>query len=41
MNPVMALWMKENAVLGALRTTHHTGNAMVEAPTRGLTSFSS
>jgi hypothetical protein len=33
-NPVMALGMKENAVLGALRTTHHTGNAVVQAPTR-------
>jgi hypothetical protein len=30
----MALWMKENAVLGALRTTHHTGNAIVKAPAR-------
>ena len=39
MNPVMALWMKENAVLGALRTTHHTGNAVVKAPTRDPSDF--
>jgi hypothetical protein len=39
MNPVLALWMKENAVLGALRTTHHTGNAVVQAPTRDPSDF--
>jgi hypothetical protein len=39
MNPVMALWMKENAVLGAVRTTHHTGNAVVQAPTRDPSDF--
>ena len=39
MNPVMALWMKENAVLGAWRTTHHTRNAVVKAPTRDPSDF--
>jgi hypothetical protein len=39
MNPVMALWMKQNAVLGAWRTTHHTGNAMVQTPTRDPSDF--
>src|SRR5258707_6657726 len=38
-NPVMALWMKENAVLDALRTTHHTGNAVVKAPARDPSDF--
>jgi hypothetical protein len=28
----MALRMKWNAVFGAVRTTHHTGNAVVKAP---------
>ena len=32
MNPVMALGMKQNAVLGTGRTTHYPGNAMVKAP---------
>src|SRR6266852_5797259 len=38
-NPVMALWMKLNAVLGVLRTTHHTGNAVVKAPARDPSEF--
>jgi hypothetical protein len=32
MNPVMALGMKQNAVLGTGRTTHYPGNAMVKVP---------
>src|ERR1700674_2450840 len=39
MNPVMALWMKYNSVLGALRTTHHTANAVVQAPARDPSDF--
>ena len=31
--------MKENAVFGALRTTHHTGNAVVKAPARDPSDF--
>jgi hypothetical protein len=38
-NPVMALRMEENAVFDALRTTHHTGNAMVKAPARDPSDF--
>ena len=32
MNPVVALRMKENAVFSTLRTTLHTGDAVVKAP---------
>ena len=39
MNPVMAFRMKENAVFGALRTTHHAGNAVVKAPARDPSDF--
>ena len=35
----MAFRMKENAVFGALRTTHHTGNAVVKAPARDPSDF--
>ena len=38
-SPVMALWMKENAILGALRTTHRAGNAVVKAPARDPSDF--
>ena len=33
-NPVVALWMKQNAVIGTRGTTHHTRDAIVNAPTR-------
>src|SRR5271166_6041012 len=33
-NPVMALGMKQDAVVGAGRTTHHARDAMVKAPPR-------
>jgi hypothetical protein len=39
MNPVVALWMKQNAVLGTLRTTHHMGNAVVKVPARDPSDF--
>src|SRR5207244_13353638 len=32
MDPVMALGMKENAVRGTCRTTHHTGDAVMKPP---------
>src|SRR6266478_93580 len=35
MNPVMALRMKQNAVLDTARATHHAGNAVMKAPSRG------
>jgi hypothetical protein len=31
-NPAVALWMKQNAVFSTLRTTLHTGDAVVKAP---------
>ena len=33
-NPVVALWMKQNAVICTRGTTRHTRNAVVNAPTR-------
>src|ERR1700733_767326 len=33
-NPVVALWMKQNAVICTRGTTQHTRNAVVNAPTR-------
>ena len=33
-NPVVALWMKQNAVVYTRGTTHHTGDAMMETPSR-------
>jgi hypothetical protein len=32
MNPVMALGMKQNAVLGTSGTALHTGDAVMKAP---------
>jgi len=34
-NPVMALRMKEDAVLDAARATHHARDAVMKAPSRG------
>ena len=34
MNPVMALWMEQDAVVRTRRTTQSTGDAMMKAPTR-------
>ena len=39
MNPVMALWVKQNAVLSPARTTHHAGYAVVQAPPREASDF--
>src|SRR3984893_4996695 len=39
MNPVMALGMKENAVRSPCRTTHHTGDAVMEPPACGTGDF--
>jgi hypothetical protein len=33
-NPVVALWMEQDAVFYTRRTTFHTGNAIVNAPAR-------
>src|ERR1700730_3559728 len=35
MNPVVALWMKQNAVIYTRGTTRHTRNAIINAPARG------
>src|SRR3984957_14937223 len=35
MNPVVALWMKQNAVICTRGTTRHTRNAIMNAPARG------
>src|SRR5580704_13737977 len=34
-NPVVALWMKQNAVICTCGTTRHTRNAIMNAPARG------
>src|SRR5215471_8283440 len=39
MNPIMALGMKENAVLSTARTTHHAGHAVMQAPPREAGDF--
>ena len=39
MNPVMAPWMKQNAVLGTGRTTLYERDEMVKSPTRGTGDF--
>ena len=39
MNPVMALWVKQNAVLSTARTTHYAGYAVVQAPPREASDF--
>ena len=33
-NPVVALWMKQNAVLGTLVPADHTGDTMMKTPSR-------
>ena len=33
-NPVVALWMKQDAVLCTRGTPHHTGDAMMKTPSR-------
>ena len=38
-NPVMALRMKQNAVLEAARATHHAGDVVMKAPSRGTGDF--
>jgi len=35
-NPVVALWMKQNAVFCTRGTTFHTGDAIVKTPSRDL-----
>ena len=34
MNPVVALWMEQDAVFCTRGTTQYTGDAMIKAPTR-------
>ena len=34
MNPVVALWMNQDAVIYTRGTTHHKGDAIMETPTR-------
>ena len=38
-NPGMALRMKQNAVLKAARATHHAGDVVMKAPSRGTGDF--
>ena len=39
MNPVMALRVKQDAVLSVAQTTHHAGYAVVQAPPRESSDF--
>ena len=39
MNPVMALRMKENTVVGTARTTQHPGDAVMQAPSGDPSDF--
>jgi hypothetical protein len=39
MNPVMALRMKQNAILDTARATHHAGDVVMKAPSRGTGDF--
>jgi hypothetical protein len=38
-NPVVALWMDQNAVIGIRGTTHHSRDAIMNAPSRDSGDF--